>query len=287
MALGRVYMRTIWGQLSYQRGFGWIYFTTWLALFFALFAPVAYAAPFNPTQALRISQAAVGRVVADQTFRDSNGKTVRLSDFRGKPLVVSFVYSSCLTACPMITRNIDDVRDVAIKALGEGSFSIISVGFDAANDSPEKMKLYAISNDVGDKPDWSFLSADAATIKRLANQLGFTYRPRSEGFDHLSQVTVIDAKGKIYRQVYGDSFELPLLVDPLKELVFGTTAPFSSIDDLVKRVRLFCTVYDPASDSYRFDYSLLIQIAFGFLILGLMSNYVIRGWLVLYRRRAK
>ncbi len=276
-------MQTIWGRLSYQREFGWFCFTAWLALFFAFTAPVAAAAPFDPGQALKLSQAAIGRTITDETFIDSNGKSVRLSDFRGKPLVVSFIYSSCYTACPMITRNIDDVRDIAIKSLGEGSFSIVSIGFDVANDSPEKMKLYAISNDVDGKPDWRFLSADAATIKRLTNELGFIYRPRSEGFEHLSQVTVIDAKGKVYRQVYGDSFNLPLLVDPLKELVFGTESPFSSIDNLVKKVRLFCTVYDPETNSYRFDYSLVIRIVLSVLVIYLMAHYVTREWLRLYR----
>ena len=48
-----------------------------------------------------------------------------------------------------------------------------------------------------------------------------TSRP-PRGFDHLAQTTVIDAHGRIYRQVYGDAFAVPALVEPLKDLALGS-----------------------------------------------------------------
>ncbi len=37
----------------------------------------------------------------------------------------------------------------------------------------------------------------------------------------MTQVTIVDADGVIYRQVYGENFDLPMLVQPLKELLSG------------------------------------------------------------------
>ena len=67
---------------------------------------------------------------------------------------------------------------------------------------------------------------------RLANNLGFLYFASAKGFDHLMQTTVVDANGKIYRQVYGMTFDTPLLVEPLKELVLGER-PGESLFDVV------------------------------------------------------
>jgi len=68
-------------------------------------------------------------------------------------------------------------------------------------------------------------------------------------------------------------------------MVFGTPAPLASISDLIKKVRLFCTIYDPAADRYRFDYSIFIQLIVGTLIVGGMGVFVVREWWRIFRRR--
>ena len=92
----------------------------------------------------------------------------------------------------------------------------------------------------------------------------------------LMQATVVDANGKIYRQVYGMTFDTPLLVEPLKELVFGEKPGESLLDGLWSKVKLFCTTYDPANDRYRLDYSLFIGMFIGFLIIALGVFYLVR-----------
>lgn len=244
------------------------------------------ASSFDRDAALAYSQAAVGRTVADAVFTDTRGRPVRLADYRGKPLVVSLIYTSCVHTCPIITNTLADAAEVARDALGRDSFNVVTIGFDVRHDTPDRMRLYAVKHGLARIPGWAFLSADAATIDRLARDLGFIYFPSSKGFDHLAQTTVLDADGKVYRQVYGESVETTHLGEPLKELVFGTTAPFSSIADLVKKVRLFCTIYDPAADRYRFDYSLFIRMGVGFLVIVGVAVFLVRELLRARRRRA-
>ena len=62
---------------------------------------------------------------------------------------------------------------------------------------------------------WTFASADAATIERLARDAGFTYFASPKGFDHITQTTIIDAAGRVMLQVYGEDFAPPLVVEPL------------------------------------------------------------------------
>ncbi len=89
---------------------------------------------------------------------------------------------------------------------------------------------------------------------------------------------MVDAQGRVYRQVYGESFELPMLVGPLRELVTGQPAPLQDLSDLVERVRILCTVYDPRAGKYRLNYGLFIEIFAGLLALGATAWYVAAEW---------
>jgi len=235
------------------------------------------AKDFDDKAALALSQSAVGTKVGDYHFTDRTGKTVNLADFRGKPLVISLIYTSCAHACPVTTRTLAETTDIAFDALGEDSFSIVSIGFDTKIDSPERMRQFAGRMRIND-PSWHFLASDAETVSALSRDIGFLFFKSPKGFDHLAQTTILDGEGKVYRQVYGENFETPHLVDPLKNLVFGTETPFASLDDLIRKIKLFCTVYDPASNHYRFDYSLFIGMFVGMAVIMMLILILFRAW---------
>ncbi|NIR30282.1 MAG: SCO family protein [Gammaproteobacteria bacterium] len=230
---------------------------------------------FDRKQAMARSQAAIGQVLGDHVLRDRTGQQVHLADFRGRPLVVSLIYTSCFHICPRTTRHLAKVVRTARDALGEDSFAVATLGFDVAVDTPAAMREFAKRQRV-DISDWYFLSADEATIGALAEDLGFTYVRSPKGFDHVVQASVIDARGRVYRQVYGQEFETPLLVEPLKELVFGRRTPPQTAGHLWDRLLFYCTTYDPASGAYRFDYSLFIGLAIGLIILASTTTYLVR-----------
>ncbi len=100
-------------------------------------------ARYDRDAALSLSQAAMGEPFGDYTLRDTNGQPFELGSLRGKPVVVSLIYTSCHHICPLITRNIQETVEIAREALGDDSFSVISVGFDWRVDTPERMGLYA------------------------------------------------------------------------------------------------------------------------------------------------
>ncbi len=229
--------------------------------------PVKNKQEFDYDIALKVSQSAIGKQLADYTFTNAEGKPVKLEDFRGKPLVLSMVYSSCYQICPMTTRHLSKVVEKARDAMGDDSFSVAVIGFDTKVDTPEAMQYFANKQGISDK-NWNLLSVNEEDLDALSNDLGFLYYPTSSGFDHLIQATVIDAEGKVYRQVYGQVFDTPLLVDPLLDLVLGRPQPEQSlIDSLSNRIKLFCTTYDPRSDGYYFDYSFFVEIFVGITVI--------------------
>jgi protein SCO1/2 len=227
--------------------------------------------------ALRVSQAAVGRTLSDHVFRDTERKAVRLADFRGKPLVVNFVYTSCYHTCPLVVQTLAHAVEVAQDALGVDGFNVVTIGFDARDDTPSRMRAYARDRGI-DLPNWRFLSADAATIDALAAEIGFLYYPSPRGFDHLAQTTVVDPAGVIYRQIYGSDFGPQTLVEPLKRMAYGMAGSGTSLASVVTRIRLFCTVYDPSRGRYRFDYSIVVGGTIGAASLAAVGFVLFRAW---------
>jgi protein SCO1/2 len=234
----------------------------------------------DPDAALRASQAAIGRKLADYAFLDRQGRQVRLADFRGKPLLVSFVYTGCTSACPPTTKLLADVIRKARGVVGTDKFRVLTIGFNLPYDSPESMRDFARRFGI-DTPDWEFLTPYDAQVQALTHDLGFSYARTSWGFDHITQVTVVDQGGAIYRQVYGDTFPISLLIDPLKELIEGTPVPMRSLGDFVERVRILCTLYDPRTNTYRFKTTIIAEI------ISFTAITIVLVWFVWHERRRR
>ena len=239
---------------------------------------------FKEDAAISASRAAIGKRVGDYTFRDRAGKSVALDSFRGMPLIVSFVYTSCPQFCPMISQSILRGAEVGQETFGSNAFNIVTIGFDTRIDNPDRMRLFANAQGL-DLKNWHFLSATADSIQGITDDLGFAYAPSPNGFDHLAQTTIVDSDGIVAHQVYGTDFEVPFLIEPLKDQIYGRNSALTSLDGLVNRVRLFCTVYDPKTGGYSFDFSLFIVLAMGGSGLGFVGLFLVRSWVRIGRKK--
>ena len=232
---------------------------------------------YDKEKALAFSQAAINRTIGSHHFLNQDKQAIDITQYRGKPLIISLIFTSCHHICPATTKHLAKVVKIARDALGEESFSVITVGFDTAVDTPERMHLYKRERNIRISA-WDFLSTDQETIKAFTDELGFIFFKSTRGFDHLSQTTLLDADGKVYRQIYGMNYEPPRLIEPLKELVFGKRSEASMVDNWINNIRLFCTIYDPHTGRYEFDYSIFIGIAMGTFILGGIAIVIVRAW---------
>lgn len=240
-------------------------------------APAAAQQEYNREDALAISQGVLGDSIGNHSFRGTDGQQFQLESLRGKPLVISLIYTSCHHVCPMITANIERNLEIAHEALGDDVFSVVTIGFDWQVDTPDRMRMYASGKGI-DTPGWHFLSGDEASVAAISKAVGFQFFPTPKGFDHLSQTTIVDASGNVYRQVYGQDFTTQQFVEPLKDLVFDTPRDASLVDHWVDSFKLFCTVYDPNTGRYAFDYSIFTMIVVGVLCLGAILTFLITEW---------
>jgi len=233
----------------------------------------------DEAQALRLSQAAIGRMVPDAVLLDTREQPVRLSSFRGKPLLVSFIYTGCFQICPTQTKALHEAVKGMDKVFGPHQYNVVSIGFNQPFDSPTAMRAFAAQQRI-DYPNWAFLSPPAAGVDALTRAFGFSYQATPAGFDHLLGVTVVDTQGRIHSQVYGDRMTAAALGEPLRQLLNAAPlTPGRTLESLVERVRILCTVYDPETGAYRYDYKLILEIIGGLaFFLSVLAHLLLDRW---------
>lgn len=257
----------------------------WVAVWGLVWPVMAFASGENYAdlgldreQALRASQAAIGRTIGEHILLNREGQPVSLAAFRGKPLLVSFIYTGCFQICPTTTRSLQEAVEGLQKSVGANQFNVISIGFNQPADSPQALKAFATQYGIH-QTNWEFLSPPAALVPTLAQDFGFVFQASPAGFDHLLQVSILDAEGRIVRQVYGETLTPSELGEPLKMLLAGQPVESNQVlTDLVDKVRILCTVYDPKTGTYKVDYTLPIQIAGGVTFFILMILFFINEW---------
>lgn len=238
--------------------------------------------------AFELSQRAVGRPVGDFVLLDREGRPVELSRYRGKPLLVNFIYTACFQACPTTTRNLQKAVEGTVSVMGADRFHVVSIGFNQPFDSPAALKDFARQHGIH-LPNWEFLSPAPAIVNDLTRNFGFSFVATPAGFDHINQVTMVDADGTIVRQVYGEKFTAEDIAEPLKMLITRSPIPpaVGTLQEIMQRVRILCSIYDPLTGRYRTNYSLYFQLAGFITFVGFMIYLSIHFWKNRRRNQAK
>ena len=179
-------------------------------------APLPANAPNGAGAALQ-----AGTTVPDVQFVDQNGRSRRLSDWRGKTLAVTFVYTRCPLSdfCPLMDRNFAAVqRRLAGDARLAGRLHLLSVTFDPEYDSPDVLKVHAKQAMANDET-WTWLTGDRDAIDRFAGQFGVSIirgdRPLQE-ITHNLRTVVIDGEGRLVRIFNGNEWKVEELLAELR-----------------------------------------------------------------------
>ena len=148
----------------------------------------------------------------DATFRDSEGRTVRLGDYFGtRPVVLGLVYYRCPMLCTLIEQNAAKAAKPLDLVPGK-DFDFVFVSFDAQDTTERAAEKKAETITAYGHPEtaggWHFLTGDQAAIDALTTAVGFRYvvDPVTHQFAHASGLMVATPSGKISRYLYGAEF---------------------------------------------------------------------------------
>jgi protein SCO1 len=147
----------------------------------------------------------VGDAVPDFALVDQTGQTVRLSQFRGTPVAVTFAYTRCpvATACPMTMTKFAEI-DAAMARTNIGE--LLSITVDPENDTPAVLRDFATR--IGADPKrWKFLTGDSKAVARAAESFGVLYYPDRGQIVHSQVVAVVDPAGKLATIYFGEMWD--------------------------------------------------------------------------------
>jgi len=148
---------------------------------------------------------AIGEAIPDFTLTDQTGAAVRLSQFAGQPVAVTFLYTRCpvATACPLTTAKFSKL-DAMLKERGFGELLTITV--DPEHDTPKVLAEYA-KGAGADPKRWKFLTGDPRAVADVAERFGVLYYPDGGQIVHAQAVAVLDPQGKLSSIYYGEGWE--------------------------------------------------------------------------------
>jgi protein SCO1/2 len=158
-----------------------------------------------------LSRFAVIRTPADFTLTTQDDKPFRLSELRGKVVLVSFVFTTCNGSCPATTHRMDLAAHALAKAGLTEKVHLLSISLDPSRDTPVVLRDYMRLYDI-DAKHWTFVTGSQKQVEKVWSDWGMWARPAANGqLDHPSRVFLLDSRGRI-REIYDLQFFRPAWV---------------------------------------------------------------------------
>ncbi len=132
---------------------------------------------------------------------DELGQKISLSQFKGKPLVITMTYTSCRMSCPLTMRKLQEVRRDLEKKSIQAEFVMVTL--DPRLDTYQRLAQYKKSWNLP-KKSWHFLTGEKSTILDLSRFLGIRFQEEADGhINHDNKIIIIDQEGKIKNTIVG------------------------------------------------------------------------------------
>lgn len=163
------------------------------------------------TSALRIPEP--GDTVADFKFVNQSGKTIGLSQFRGKPLLLTFIYTRCPMPdfCPRMSNNFRLIlQQLQASPAAYAKAQLLSITIDPEHDSPKVLQAYA--EQYAGKVDpqfqhWQFVTGSPEEIRKAADFFGLAYNAQDRQIVHNLRTVLIGPDGKVLKVYTGDQWK--------------------------------------------------------------------------------
>jgi protein SCO1 len=134
------------------------------------------------------------------------------ADFRGKVLLVGFIFTTCNGTCPATTHRMALVQqELKSRGLSKKEVHFLSISLDPARDTPDVLRRYMHLYDV-EATNWSFLTGPVPDVNKTIAAWGMWARPAANGqLDHPSRIFLVDPLGRV-REIYNLSYLKPAWV---------------------------------------------------------------------------
>jgi protein SCO1 len=173
--------------------------------------PIALRAATQP--ATQTASADSTNYLPDISVTNQYGKTLSLASLKGKPLLVSFIHTSCKGVCELITAKMKSVAN----DLGESGTRVmmVSISTDPEDDGPAQLMAYAKKEDVADD-GFVFLTGKPAALKKVLAVYGVNQSPGDNAMTHVLELFLIGPDGHQVRRYHGLNIQAAKVADDIR-----------------------------------------------------------------------
>ena len=173
-------------------------------------------------------EAKAGDDVPDYGLINQDGKPIKLHNYKGKVLLLTFIYTRCPMPdqCNLMSENFADV-DQQLQQQPElyGKTHLLSISFDPEYDTPAVLRSYGASHtgrySAEDFQHWEFASGTKDQVKGVAQFFGLRYYEGNDQIIHGLRTVVIDPSGKVFKVYRGNEWKPEELVADVKAVLAG------------------------------------------------------------------
>jgi protein SCO1 len=146
------------------------------------------------------------------------GNQLSLSDLRGNPVVVTFIFTSCRSACPRLTSKLIGIQRRISKKTDKPNVRFVAISVAPEVDTPDVLKAYAKAHGA-DLNSWAFLTGTPSAIEDVARRYAVFQKKRApDDVEHTFLTSLIDAKGVLRVQYQGVEFNEEEFIADLQAL---------------------------------------------------------------------
>ncbi len=156
----------------------------------------------------------------DFEFLAETGKPLRFSDYEGKAVAFTFIFTRCPLPdyCPRMSNRFSETRKL-LREAGDNpqNWQFLSISFDPENDTPEVLKNYAGHYRNQDDDRWLFAVASKETLDKLAPMCDLQFAQENGTIAHNLRTIVLDSRRRVYRVLGGNEWTAKELAKSMKE----------------------------------------------------------------------
>lgn len=169
----------------------------------------------------------VGAPLPDIPLTNQAGKIIHFGDFKGKTVLVTFIYTRCPfpTFCPMLSSEFASIQRELVKnpELYEKTH-LVSVSLDPAYDTPRVLRKYALGylkNNAAGFAHWDFVSTKPKDLQTLAGAFGLTYFKQQNLLTHGMRTVLVKPNGTVASIWDGSEWRQPELLAAMQQATVG------------------------------------------------------------------
>jgi len=155
------------------------------------------------TKAGTVRRLDIGDHVPDLTLVNQDGKFFRLGDFKGKAVLVTFVYTRCPvpTFCPRLSSRFAKIQEDFAKTPADFARThLVTISFDPKYDTPPVLRKYGLAyldNDPAGFSHWDFASTNPDDLRKIAHAFGLEYFEEDNQISHSMVIVLISPEGTV------------------------------------------------------------------------------------------